>query len=99
MLLFMLLAGSAPGWAQGFLNGMVEANRQPAAFATVTLGTESMVTDSSGRFRFPITNTGRYVLQVSAVGYEPYRKTMVLQAAEECRSGKPRCDTHERRVE
>ncbi len=78
-----LLALSSISYAQtAQLSGVIRSGNKPVAFATVALektrfGTQA---DSTGRFSFTNLPDGRYQLQVSAVGFQRFARTVDLRA-------------------
>jgi hypothetical protein len=63
-----------PGLEQGYLCGYIkDADTGDAiAFASVTLGDESAVTNSQGYYELPEMSTGNYNIDIVADGYPPY---------------------------
>jgi iron complex outermembrane receptor protein len=69
MLLGILGVCQLFSFAQTFNGTVVEKQtRIPVAYATVSDGTETVITDTAGHFSIPISRNGQTLLQVSAVG-------------------------------
>lgn len=60
----------------------VQQNPGPVAGATVMLGKQKAVADSSGQAVFSMAS-GRHLLQVTAVGFAPYRQWLQVKEGEE----------------
>lgn len=77
----LLLLGSGRGLAQtASLGGRVLSANSPLALASVALvGTsQATLTDSLGQYSFTNLHPGHYKLSVSAVGFEPLQKQIIL---------------------
>ena len=83
LLLLAAVFGFLPARAQLTLTGQVRdaSSQQPLAFASVFLAntTHGTATDSTGHFTLVGFPGGQYEVVVSYVGYELYKKTLVLQ--------------------
>ncbi len=67
------------------ISGLIRSDGKPVEFASVALDKTTFGTqaDSDGRFSLANLPDGRYVLQASAIGFQPYTRTINL------RSGNP----------
>lgn len=80
----MILAGlilhlAAVAYSQVQLRGVVQSANELLGGATVTLNRQTQAADSAGRFIFTHLNSGKYTLQVSMAGYEPYQESVFLK--------------------
>ncbi|MFN8356676.1 MAG: TonB-dependent receptor [Spirosomataceae bacterium] len=84
-----LLGTTALAQQAGRISGNVVDNHQPVEFATVTLAKLPdstkvlyyVATDSLGKFDFEKLETGRYLLKISLIGYQPLVQAIQLNNA------------------
>ena len=74
------------GWAQtGAIKGVIESEGKPVAFANVGLKGTVYGTSSNEKGVFKLENiaAGKYVLQISAIGFERYQQNVTVKEGEE----------------
>src|SRR5688572_13069662 len=69
-------------YGQSSITGKVLIEKAPAVQGTVNLNGHSVLTDSLGHFSFSGLSSGKYVLEISMVGYETYHKNLTLKENE-----------------
>lgn len=82
-LLAVSLATVSLSYAQtSSLSGTIRSEGKPVAFASVALAKTVFGTQADSAGRFSLTNLpdGRYVLQASAIGFQPYTRTIDLRS-------------------
>lgn len=90
---FLLLAAlfslclSAVAQTAGIEGKVVDPARQPVAYATVFLEKTNLAafTDAEGGYRLTDVPAGNYTLQISYVGFSPYRTEISLQPGRQLR--------------
>ncbi len=84
LLVLMLIALQGYGQS-GSISGRVVDDNGPIAFVNIVLKTtsEGTATDENGFFKINNLAEGKYVLVASAIGYEPYRRTLIIPAGQE----------------
>ncbi|RYZ29686.1 MAG: TonB-dependent receptor [Chitinophagaceae bacterium] len=71
---------SAAAMAQVELKGIVKGNEQVMAGATISLNKQhTVMADSAGRFLFTSLAAGKYSLQVTMSGYDPYFQNITIK--------------------
>src|SRR5687768_12633954 len=78
----ILIASFAFG-QDGSISGRVVSGDSALASATIVLQKRSTLSDSSGSFSYDGLSKGKYHLNVSMIGYEPYHKIIDLKEGEE----------------
>tara|TARA_Y100001933_G_scaffold99465_1_gene99853 strand:+ start:801 stop:3074 length:2274 start_codon:yes stop_codon:yes gene_type:complete len=83
--LILLIGICCKGWCQtGSVQGLVTEDGTPVPFVNLFLkGTEKGASsDENGFYSIEKIASGNYVLVASAIGYEPYRKALKINAGE-----------------
>lgn len=85
LLLIVLYGSLSSAWAQSAgIQGIVSSSEKPLVFASVAVlnskfGTS---TDTAGKYSLEKLPPGKYILQFSALGYGPERRTVLVQEAQ-----------------
>lgn len=73
----LLLAAGCSGSVTGEVSS--KAEQKPVPAATVKVGEQTVVTDTSGRFTIDKVDTGEQQVSVTAGGYGPYKQALDVQ--------------------
>jgi outer membrane receptor for ferrienterochelin and colicins len=81
-LITLCLVLSLSGWSQSRIEGWVKTGDHSHAALTVSLNKSSKLTDTTGHFSFDELASGKYLLQITAVGLESYRQVIQVDGKE-----------------
>lgn len=70
---------SSSGHFSAVWGRLVNRNRQPVPFGSITSNGRTILADSGGRFRIEPLNAGKTTIVVEAEGYRPHKKTYSLR--------------------
>ena len=65
----------------GYIKGTVTNGIEKLSNASVSIGTQTRVTNRNGEFSFPV-KAGKYSLVITHVGYSKIEETVTIQAGE-----------------